>query len=405
MKSFIMAWRNLWRNRRRTFITVAAIIMAVWLSTLYTSMQEGTYNRMIDNVVKFYNGYAQIHDTAYWDSRSINDAFVCTDSLIEVIENVDNVSGVVKRIESFTLISTGEMTKGCALIGIDPLKEDELTEMSKWVKKGKYLKENDKGILLTKNIAKQIKADVGDTVILMSQGYHGASAADLFPVRGILTYPSPAMNNMGGFISLGSAQSFFTANDVVTSAVLQIESTKKLRNTVHKVQHVLGDDLSIMTWDKMQPELVQMIQSDRAGAIIFKGILYIVVGFGIFGTVIMMIQERKRENAIMVAIGMRKKRLERILFFETILMGIVGLVAGFLLSLPLVALLVENPIPLPEDYSEAMEMFGIEPAMFFSMDLVVFLRQVLIVFFITLLVSLYPVLKVLNMKVISAMRH
>ena len=402
-KLFNMAWRNLWRNRKRTVITGVAVLMAVAISTFYTAMQEGTYNKMIDNVVSFYSGYMQVMDTAYWESRSINDVFDYNDELAQKISSVPNVKGTCRRIESFTLVSTGENTKGCALIGIEPENEDAVTNISRWVKQGNYLKEKDDGILLAINIAKQLDAEIGDTLVLLSQGYHGASAAGLFPIRGILEFPAPAMNAMGGFISLDAAQKFFSTEGMVTSTLIDIKSQKKLGHTQHQLAQLLDGQYDVMTWDEMQPELVQMIESDRAGAVVFKLILYMIVGFGIFGTIIMMVQERRRESAVMVALGMKKSRLESVLFYETILMGIIGLMAGFIVTIPFVAWLQVHPIPLPEDMSEAMEMFGIEPAMFFTLNLSVILKQVIIVFFMTLVVSLYPVLKVFNMNVIRNM--
>lgn len=401
---FNMAWRNLWRNGKRTIITAVAVVMAVAISTFFTCMQEGTYNKMIDNVVGFYSGYMQVMDTSYWDSRSINDVIECDDKLMGKITAIPNIKNTTRRIESFTLISTGDNTKGCALIGIEPESEDRVTEISKWITEGKYIGQNDDGILLTINIAKQLDANIGDTLVLLSQGYHGASAAGLFPIRGILEFPAPGMNGLGGFISLKSAQEFFSTEGRVTSTIIDIDDTKKLEKTQQQLAEIIGEKFEVMNWQEMQPELVQMIRSDRSGAIVFKVILYMVVGFGIFGTIIMMVQERHRESAVMVALGMKKHRLETIMFFETILMGLLGLVAGLLIIIPVITWFIGHPIPLPEEMSEAWEMFGVEPSMFFTLNMLTVLKQLLIVFAMAVIISLYPVFKVLNMNVIRNMR-
>ena len=405
MNVFKLAWRNLWRNRRRTILTTSAVVMAVALSTFYTSMQYGTYDRMIENTVSFYSGYIQVHDTLYWESKSINDSYILDKSTQSEILSTANVAGIIRRLESFTLVSTGDNTRGCALIGIDPAAENALTNYARWIVSGEDITIDGDGLLLTSNVAKNLNVQLGDTLVLLSQGYHGSTAAGLFVLKGILKYPSPEMNNMGGFIGLQSAQNFFSAYDRLTSSIVQLSEEKKYHHTAHELSEILDSKLSVMTWEEMQPELVQMIQSDKAGAVVFKLIIYLVVGFGIFGTIIMMVQERHRENAIMVAIGMQKSRLELTLFIETILIGVVGLAIGFVLSMPLVWYLVGHPIPLPDSYSEAMESFGIEAAMFFSVKYTVFLRQILSIFFITLAVSLYPVLKVFHMDAIKQMRN
>jgi len=138
--------------------------------------------------------------------------------------------------------------------------------------------------------------------------------------------------------------------------------------------------------------------------VVMKGILYMVVGFGILGTIIMMMSERRKEMGVMVAIGMQKYRLQGILFVESMLIGMLGVIAGIMLSLPVVAIMVHNPIPLPASMAEAYEAFGIEPVMFFSMMPKVFINQAITVFGMTVLIALYPLWDIRKMKAIRAIR-
>ncbi|NJK98868.1 MAG: hypothetical protein HC905_31695 [Bacteroidales bacterium] len=204
-----MAWRNLWRNKRRTLITVAAVVFAVFLSTFMSSMQEGTYSKMIENTVSFYSGYIQVHHPDYWESRSINDIYAPEKAFFDKIDGTPNVTMSFPRMESFTLLSTGEDTKAAALIGVDPVKENQMTKLAKWVEKGQYLKPGDDGLLLAKNLAQQLKVNIGDTMVLFSTGYHGATSAGLFPVKGILNFPSPQMNNIGAYVDIEKPVSSF----------------------------------------------------------------------------------------------------------------------------------------------------------------------------------------------------
>ena len=404
MKTFRLAWRNIWRNRSRTIITVLAIVLAVFLSTVMTSMQEGTYSKMIDNVVKFYSGYLQVHNPDYWDNKTINNTFVPTDTLLNEIRSTKDITDVAVRLESFTLMSNGDNTKGAVLIGINPVQENKLTNLSHWVVEGNYLKPGDDGILIAYNLAKNINVTIGDTVVLLSQGYHGTSAAGLFPVRGILKFASPQLNNMGGYIDLKAAQQFYSAPDLATSVVIMIDRGKELSSVKHHLEQKLGDNYAIHTWDEMQPEIKSMIQADRSGGVIMKAVLYLVIGFGIFGTIIMMVSERKRELGIMIAIGMQKSRMAFIMLFETVLLGLIGVLTGFAVSIPIIAAFVKHPIPLPEQMAEAYETFGIEAAMYFSADSMIFIKQVIIVFILTLIIGLYPVFKAKNLKLSNSLR-
>lgn len=277
-----------------------------------------------------------------------------------------------------------------------------MTNISNWIEKGSYLKSGDKGILLAVNLAKTLGVDVNDTLVLISQGYHGVSAAALFPVRGILKFPSPAMNNLGGYIDIKEAQDFFSVPGKLTSLVIMIDDYAKVNQTKHQLVNELGGQYEIMAWDEMDPVTKNMIDADRSGAYISKGILYALVGFGIFGTVIMMMAERRKEMGIMIAIGMQKSRLSKILFYETILIGLVGVLAGFVISFPLILYLGYHPIPLSGEAAKAYEQFGFEAAMYFSAQWFVFARQVLVIFIITMVVYLYPLVKTYKLKLTKA---
>ncbi|HEX7583667.1 MAG TPA: FtsX-like permease family protein, partial [Prolixibacteraceae bacterium] len=154
---------------------------------------------------------------------------------------------------------------------------------------------------------------------------------------------------------------------------------------------------------EMQPELVQLIESKRAAGVIMKAILYIVIAFGIFGTIMMMISERHREFGVMVSIGMQKKKLALILFFETLFIGLLGILAGLAVSLPLIMIQAKNPIPLSGETAKLMEDFGFEPYMFFSTAPEVFSQQVIIVFVLTLLIGIYPVVASLRFNANKAL--
>ncbi len=404
MKNFVMAWRNLWRNRRRTLITMASVFFGVLLSTVMSSMQEGMYGKMIDNVVKFYTGYLQVQHPDYWDKKTINHTFVPTDSLYQILDQAEDISYYVPRLESFSLISTGEETRGGALIGIRPRQENRLTGLKKWVREGSYLQEGDDGILLTSNMAENLDAAIGDTLVLISQGYHGASAEGLFPLRGVLEFPSPSLNNMGGYVTLQRARDFYWAGERVTSVVVMLENYDDLDHVHRNLESELGGDYGIITWEGIQPDLKQMIQADRAGALVMKAILYLLIGFGILGTIIMMLSERRREMGVMISIGMKKGKLITVMVFETILIGILGVAAGFAGSIPVITAFVNNPIPLPEEVAEAYSDFGLEPVIYFSSQLPVFTNQALTVLLITIAVSLYPAIHTIRLKAVEALQ-
>jgi ABC-type lipoprotein release transport system permease subunit len=125
-----------------------------------------------------------------------------------------------------------------------------------------------------------------------------------------------------------------------------VDDYSEVKHVIKKLRKDLDPAYSAMSWDEMQPELIQMIRGDRAGGQVMIGILYLIIAFGILGTIIMMIAERKKELAIMVAIGMQKIKLGEILFLETLYIGLIGVLSGLIVSIPIVIIMIHNPIPL-----------------------------------------------------------
>ncbi|NRB62815.1 MAG: hypothetical protein HRU40_07280 [Saprospiraceae bacterium] len=151
-----LAWRNIWRNRRRTFITVASILFAVLFSSVLESLQKGGWNNMINNVVNFYFGYGQIHQKGYWEEKDMDLALAIDDSINSISESIPQLDQIVPRMEGFALASTGDNTFGVMVVGVDPEKEDRLTALSERLVDGLFLGGNDAGALLASGVAERL---------------------------------------------------------------------------------------------------------------------------------------------------------------------------------------------------------------------------------------------------------
>lgn len=404
MKNIIIAWRNLWRKPWRTIITSGSIFTGVLFTALMTSMQYGSYDAMVDNVVKFYSGYMQVFTEKYNENKTINNTFELNDSILNTVNSVPEIISYTSRLEYFTLASSDELTKGAVVIGVEPASEDKVTGTKKWVEKGEYIQKGDKGVLVAVDLAKYLKVDIGDSIVLYGQGYHGVMAAGIYPVKGILKFPSPELNKQFIYMDLSTAQSLFSAPNRLTSLVIMVADHYELPPAAKQLRNKIQSPYLVKTWDELQPELVSMIEGDAAGGLFIKAILYMIITFGIFGTILMMVSERKRELGVMIAIGMQRTKLSLILFFETLFMGLIGAVTGILVSIPFIYYLYKNPVPLSGDAAKAMAEMGIEPYMYFSMNADVFYVQALIVFIITAVIALLPVYKSFTLKLTTALR-
>ena len=401
---FKLSWRNLWRNKRRTLITMASIVFAVLLSILMYSVKDGLLDKMKENVVSFYTGYVQVHKHGYWNEKTLDNTFEQSNTLVRQIISHKEVADLVPRLESFSLAASEKYSKGCMVVGIDPEKENAVTHLQRKVVEGQYLEENDRAVLLTEGLANYLRLGVGDTLVVIGQGYRGVSAAGKYVIKGLVKFGSPDLNAGLVYLPLKEAQWLYGAPERLSAFVLLLEDNDRPRATANKLREDMGGEFEVMSWQTMIPELDQVIQGEDKETVIFLFVLYMLITFGIFGTILMMTLERKFEFGVLVAIGMKKHILSQVVIMENVLISVLGALGGVTLSIPFVFYLYKFPITMTGSLAEAYENFGIEPIFYFSVAPEVFYSQMLVVLIIALVLSFYPLIKIQQLDPVSAMR-
>lgn len=386
-------------------ITVLSILIAVFLSLIMRSMQLGMYKHMIDNVVGSYSGYIQVHAKGYWEERSIDNAMAYDTSFINKIKQSKGVAAVLPRIENFGLLSSGELTKAISINGVILKEERKIQDISSKLIKGKlFSKPLD--IIIGKGVASYFKVTIHDTLVFIGQGYHGMMATGKYTVSGIVDLKNPILNKMTVLQSLKDAQDLFSAPNLVTSLVIDKKNTADLHQTQLNIEKVMDSKkYEVLNWEEMMPELQQTILVDSIGGLLMVAILYMILTFGIFGTVLMMTQERKYEFGVLIAIGMKKWILMLILFIETILLSLIGVFLGVIFSYPIMLWKHYDPFVIPGDnVAEMMENFGFSAEIPFYIQPDLPLTHALLIFTIALVVALYPIFIIKKLKPIAAMR-
>jgi ABC-type lipoprotein release transport system permease subunit len=400
-----LAWRNVWRNKRRTIITISSIFFAVLLALFMRSMQKGSYENMIRNSVELYSGYIQIHRAGYWQDKSINNMMEVNDSLTSIVQSTPHVNYYITRLETFVLAASRDVSKGVVVIGTSPEEEDRMTELSGRVVEGQYMKADSRGVMIAQGLANYLQLEVSDTIVMIGQGYHGATAVDKYPILAIVRFSNPQQNDNTIYAPVSLMQEFSSAPGLSTALVLSIDDLKKQDVVKQHLLASVGKEYEVMDWQEMQPELVQLIQSDNAGGVILLGILYLVIAFGIFGTVMMMSIERRREFGVMIAVGMNKSSLSVLVTLETLIIGFLGLAVSLVMGIFLLLYMYHHPIPMTGNAARAMEEMGIEPLLPFSLEPGIFTSQMLAIVVIVVVCLLYPFWNIVQIKPITALRH
>ena len=247
---------------------------------------------------------------------------------------------------------------------------------------------------------------IGDTIVMISSGYHGVNAAGKYEVKGILKFASPLLNRRMVFLPLSAAQKFYGAEGLITRLSMDINNREQIPQVVQTVQKNLGEEYEVMNWEELMPELSEAREVDTAGNFLVLLILYVIIGFGIFGTILMMTKEREYEFGVLTAIGMQKWKLGVIIWLEIVMLGLFGALLGILGSLPVVGYFNRNPLDFSqmEGMSDAYEKFGFEPIFPAAFEFEIFLTHAFVVFILTSVLAIYPLLKIRKLQPVKAMR-
>ncbi|MGC8824780.1 MAG: ABC transporter permease [Bacteroidales bacterium] len=404
---WLLAWRNIWRNKRRTTITAASVMFAVFFAILMRGFQIGTWHDLIDSVLRSYTGYVQIHAKGFWENRTLDYLIPENDTNIKSISHSNvPINRLIPRFESFALASNSQKVKGVIVTGISPSIEKSLTHLPEKVVEGGYLEEDEKAVLVSQRLARFLNLSPGDSLVLMSQGYQGASAAGLFRIKGIVRLPSPEFDNQMVFMPLVAAQEFYSAPGLITSWIIDLQNADEMKKVVRKLSNQLpSSQYEIMSWHEMLVELYQQYLSDEGSAVIMMIILYLIVGFGIFGTAMMMVIERRYELGVMIAVGMQRWRVSTLLGLELFFICLIGLVAGVLISIPFIVYYHFHPITFTGQMAEAYKAFGMEPVMSIAWRTDYIFNQVLNVALIAIAVLSYPIYSVFRLNLTQALKR
>lgn len=403
---FKLAWRNLWRNKRRSLITVSSIFFAVIIALFSNSTTTGAFDAMVNNIVSFSSGYIQIHKKGYWDERIIDNSFAENRTLMNMLTKHSDVIAAVPHLESFALASSGNKTAGVLAEGIDPAGESMISHLDKKLIRGSYPFAGSKDVLLGEGLADYLGLDVRDTLVLLGQGYHGATAAAKFAIAGIVKLPSPELSKRIVYIPLKEAQSMYSADTMLTAISLLLKEDADLQAVKNELKKSIDTTMyEIMDWKEMMPDINQFVETEKVGHKVTIWVIYLMISFGIFGTVLMMMLERMHEFGILIAIGMKKLRLAFVVFIEVVLISFTGIVTGVIGGIPLLLYFYYHPIRFTGNLAVMYSKFGMEPVLPMALYPSVFLSQVYVMAIITLLVSFYPFFKIIRIKISNVLHN
>ncbi len=412
-----MAWRNIWRNPRRTILTVLAIVFACVLLVFMLSFELGSYDTMINSSIKINTGHLQVQAQGYHKSQKMRLVIPDPDMIKSALDRTPQVVAYTSRARAFALVSSAKRTYGAMVVGVDPAKEARVSTLRDIMRQGHYLTDKSEngnlpGALVGRLLARNLNVDLGDEITVLGQGRDGSVAATVLTVQGIYASGMDEFDRNAIHIPLPVFQEVFAMGSAVHEIVVlgaDLESVAPIKAALTPLLDDISADTALVAldWDELLPGLRQAIKMDLVSGLISYLILIMVVAFSILNTFLMAILERTREFGVMMAMGARPGRLTRLVLTESTLMTLVGVMAGIVLGYLLTGYFSMHGIDLANfgGSSEILKQYGIPSILYPQLTFVSVASGPAAVCAITLLAALYPALKIRRLKPVDAMGH
>jgi ABC-type lipoprotein release transport system permease subunit len=406
MPDFRMAWRNLWRQKRRTWLTATAMIFSNVLLVFMISLQLGSYDMMINNTLQAFSGHIQVQHQDYQDNPRIRDSVPEVEARAAALRDVLPDAHVSARAMAFALASSEERSFGIQVVGVEPAYEPGVSTLPGLVGEGRYLARSDAAeIVIGTVMARNLKVGLGDELTLVGSGRDGSFAANVATVVGIIDSGMPDLDRSMAQVGMNYFQDTFFMEGQGHAIVIALPDLTAVPATLPVVEASVSGDpqLVALDWQALNPGMKQAIQADFTSAWFMYGVLIILVAFSVLNTQLMSVLERTREFGVIMALGITPRRLAGMVMLETALMAVLGLAIGVALGAAVAFWFHNNGFSYP-GMEEMAARFNLPDRIYPSVDFLSLLLGPSVVFLFCLVASVYPALRLFRLHPVQAMR-
>nr|VVV03778.1 ABC transporter permease YtrF [Aliivibrio wodanis] len=406
-----LAWRNVWRNKLRTSIMLGAMIFGVVGVMLMMGFMNGIIDNLVKNTIQWQTSHIQIHQKNYALNPDINLVIDNEPEITKWLEQAPQVKAWTSRTLVNGMIASARSTCGIQVNGIDLESEPKITPIAEHILEGEWL--DDKGrnpILVSQKTADRLKLRVGSKIVLTFTDTTGEVTGAAFRVRGIFKTSSSTFDDANVYVRKTDIQQLgqvyfdheiailLHAEDQVSAFSDQLNKTFSAPslNNHSKSNNIVQD------WLQLQPLLSTMMSSMDAGNQVILVIFVIAMGFGIINILLMSVFERTREFGVLMAVGMKKGNIRRLIILESGFIGLIGAGSGVICALFLMFILNQTGIPL-EAMAEGLNAFGIDSVLYPSVSFSDYVTVFVMVWCVSVLAGLYPAHQIIKKKPVEAM--
>ncbi len=406
---FLMSWRNLWRNKRRSFTVLSSIGVGVMGMIFSAGFMNGMNGQMVENTINTSIGHMAIHEAGFQDNMKIEYRFADNAGIEKKLPSLPGYLAHAPRVKIFGMARSSEAARGVMIVGIDPEKEKKVSGIYSYIIRdgtGSYLQSvSSNEVLVSVSLAQRLDLVTGDRLVVMIQDSHGEISAAALAIRGLFRTPMETFDKYTIFTGIDTLRTIAgIGNDLSEITILLDDREKAGRAKKHLASSLGRPDLEILSWKDMAPDLVSAIKLYDSMMYIFFLIVFVTVIFTVANTLIMAIMERFHELGVMKSLGTRPSWIFSLVMLEALNLGAAGLAAGTVTGALVISLFSTTGIDLSM-FAASMRMFGTGNVIYPYVKKMDIVASVGIVFLTTVIAALYPSVKAARIKPLDALNY
>lgn len=401
---FTLAWRNIWRNYRRSVLVLLSVVIGLIAIILYDSISIGMIQQMLDNQIGAHVSHIQVHKKGFNDNKVIQNYLPDPAKVRQVLAQQAGVAHFSERVITFGIASSATGAAGVSLVGIYSQEEAQITKIKNSLVEGRYLGEAAHEIVIGKKLAEKLDVGLGDKVVAMASALSGAIGSDVFRVVGIYETFSSEFDKLYAYVYLPNLQQMLEFESQLSEFAVILGNLERQKEVQVALLRELGDDYEVLTYKQLLPLLVMQVDVYKETIFIFYAIIGIAMMFGIINTMLMSVFERIHEFGVLMAVGMKNRRLFAMILLEAFLLGIsgtvVGAIIGYLIYLPL----ADSGIDLSA-FADGLNSIGSGSVIYPILTPESIVSALFVIPLIAVLGAIYPALRAARLDPITAIRH